>query len=477
MERSIRIGVWCLWIVINFLGTILCGVLLLGVYLLGKRRTSVDVFIANLCLGCLSISTPSIVFVSEQVWGHSGPSVNTVNPEICEMQATFLVIGIAVQCLSIMMMAWRNYLAVIRQYLVSERTAKVLTICIWTLAGAGIGVFHSSSITSFDMYCMYDFTSTMKVWWTTPIMLVAFISMAYCYLHIFCASRITNDSVQRYNIRIDGPMSSRNSKFSSPAEHLTFNSHPGVPCEPSSPQLSQLCLESKVCVNPLPPKNPDLHITIAPIQGPPIIPLITPIQTSSIDLIQAPVNRTISEDGRSDSQPISSVPCIKTISPTASPRRIRDALPPQNTPGLQTPRLHALGYKDRGGDSPTANESVIVRMGFRGMHRRVKSQMPLRVARQSVIYLLIFVSGWILLPTYTIYAVCRGTVTGAMIVVLLTFAFTHSLTVPLVYGYSNHRLQVALIKRYPYFRHFFSVSLSSFKSFPGRTLFTVRRRT
>jgi hypothetical protein len=140
-----------LWIIYNFfniLGSLLCMILMIGIALLpslssvslvtNRRvngattmlncRTSADIFIISLCIGCILFSLPCAL----QCFMNMSMGSFAYGRLACDTEAFFHVSGILHQFLSLMAGGYRNYLAVVKNYILGERAAIIIccSLCV-----------------------------------------------------------------------------------------------------------------------------------------------------------------------------------------------------------------------------------------------------------------------------------------------------------------------------------------------------------
>jgi hypothetical protein len=132
-------SLWVIYSLLNVIGSILCSFLIIGIKLLqpsssigihGRKdvntRTSADIFIASLCIGCILFSLPCVI----QCVMNLSKGAFAYGIIACDIQAFFHIAAILLQFLSIMVGGLRNYLAVVRNYVISERSAIIICCCL-----------------------------------------------------------------------------------------------------------------------------------------------------------------------------------------------------------------------------------------------------------------------------------------------------------------------------------------------------------
>lgn len=106
-------------------------------------------------------------------------------------------------------------------------------------------------------------------------------------------------------------------------------------------------------------------------------------------------------------------------------------------------------YRESAPVSESQNSPRASPKGSPGLHRRARSFVHLRVARQSVMYVVIFLLGWGVAVFCSFYALFVGEVKQQMDAALAIFGVIHSVAVPIAYGYSSQRIRDVLMERWP----------------------------
>src|SRR5262245_47134705 len=105
---------WSFYTILNYLGVILCGLVMAAILRLGKQGwKSNDIFVFFLCLGCFCMSaacaTQCLLNAAKQdgnfAWGNTA----------CQMEAFFHVSSIMLQFFSIMLVAINSYFLVVKE--------------------------------------------------------------------------------------------------------------------------------------------------------------------------------------------------------------------------------------------------------------------------------------------------------------------------------------------------------------------------
>src|SRR5689334_18938995 len=111
---------WSFYSSVNYVGAILCAVLMWSFYK-SKNRTAGDILIGGLLSGCALMSVPC----ATQCFLNLVSRTNTFQYGrlACQLEAMFHVSSIMVQFFCVSLIGWRSYMAVILRKEVSVRTA------------------------------------------------------------------------------------------------------------------------------------------------------------------------------------------------------------------------------------------------------------------------------------------------------------------------------------------------------------------
>jgi hypothetical protein len=139
----------------------------------------------------------------------------------CNIESIFHFIGILVQFLSIMCIGWRNYLAIVHEYVISYKVAEYIILVVWSIAITGTiisGTYSEIYLMPSGTYCFYTFTSPAFLYWFVPVMLGALFSLTFCYTTIYCYTRQMEkvQSVTKMEREVNLPMRRRPSLSSFP---------------------------------------------------------------------------------------------------------------------------------------------------------------------------------------------------------------------------------------------------------------------
>lgn len=449
--------VWTSATLFGLTGSVCCMILIFGVVLLKRQRTSLDLFIGNLCLGCICLSLPfTVQFILNMAEYHFAYE------KMCQMEAYLYMMGAILQFPALIAIAWRNYLAVLRQYLLPERKARWFLLIHWLITGLGTYAFGQNSpvtIMPAGGYCLYSLDSPAFQYWFIPNMLLATFSSIYCYISIFRVSQITSTRADRYTGQGDVLVI----KVTAPPELPVY----GVPRHLHQPKSTDGYMSESSKRSSRAFQKGGGHLS-----GNGGVLLKSPFQSNSSTATNTP---NLSPDHkRHNETPYSPEVVLKSNleSPELNERKHSFNLPGMIDPGL-TPIAIDLPRQDDPSLSPSQlgtpdtpspltyspRESIIVRGIMQ--HRRTKSQMPLRVAKQSIIFVIIFTVGWTVHVACCFYIAFGGTITANLSATLIILNNFHTFAVPLAYGYSNIRLRNVLVAHLPCLKPCIPVSRSS----------------
>lgn len=186
-------GLWVTYSLLSLVGSVLCGVLICGVVRLGRSRNSADVLVGGLCTGCLGLAVPwltqCILNIVQGRYAYGAAA--------CRVEALLYFVAIVVQFLCITILGWRNYLAVCHMHVIREEMSRWILLVMWLVAGSSalaMGQYSETVLVASGTYCLFAFSSPAFVWFAVA-MLVALVSLVYCYARIFCYSVETERAV------------------------------------------------------------------------------------------------------------------------------------------------------------------------------------------------------------------------------------------------------------------------------------------
>jgi len=182
-------GIWAYYVLSNYVGVFLCGVLMYSVSI-NPKKTATDILIAGLCSGCLLMSiTCGTQCLVNVIYGkfYGGELA-------CQIEAIAHVSSILTQFFCVAGIALRSYLLVVRKYDLPVKVACWCTVTIWSLCCLLTGLFSLFSpiyLMSNGTYCFFGFSSFAIAGWLVPGLIIALGVMTFCYYKIWCEFRRT----------------------------------------------------------------------------------------------------------------------------------------------------------------------------------------------------------------------------------------------------------------------------------------------
>jgi hypothetical protein len=186
-------GIWWFYISSNYLGVILCAILIGSVYH-NPKKTSTDILIGGLCSGCLWMSltcgTQCLLSVLHGYF-YGGDLA-------CQLEALAHVSAILVQFFCVSAIAIRSYLLVVHSYNMSKNMALIFVVIIWVICIVVTGLLSLVSpiyLMTAGTYCFFGFSSPAIRGWLVPGLLLALLVLGYCYIQIFRLTKQTSEAV------------------------------------------------------------------------------------------------------------------------------------------------------------------------------------------------------------------------------------------------------------------------------------------
>jgi hypothetical protein len=407
---------WGVYISFNAVGVLLCCLFMNGIYLL-PSRTSADIFVGGLCSGCVFMSVQCgtqcllSIFSGRFAYGEVA----------CQLESFFHFTGVLTQFFSITLLAFRNYLAVIRMKTITSSNAIRLCIGAWACAAVGtylIGSFSQPRLLPSGTYCLYAFTSPAFRYWFMPVISVALASVIWLYWRIFWGARAAFAALRAAQ------------------EAANHRNASGV----IRPRSSDVASQSR-------PSSSHGHGAMS---------------VNEISLRSSTSNHVVVVGGGS-----------------GAPES-----PPNDTPGSPDSTIQMLPMSTLPSDRPTASRSIVIEMGKRGgssiaaiapqpkavpvpVSRPINREMAraraahvsanraghaisLRLARRSILFVGVFALGWTPPIICFLYeAIYNENVPEGLDITVAIAGTFHSVMVPLAYGYNNAPLRTALRNRWP----------------------------
>jgi hypothetical protein len=183
-------GIWGCYITFNYVGSAYSLILMNSIRNMPSHlRTSNDIFVAGLCFGCLffSLTCGSQCFANIVHGYFYGGSI------ACWLEAWFHVSGILTQFICVTLMGIRNYLTVLRKYSITVRQAILAVGVVVTSCFAisfALATVSELYLVMNGTYCFYRFDSPAILMWLVPMLLLATLTVIFCYTRIYLHARL-----------------------------------------------------------------------------------------------------------------------------------------------------------------------------------------------------------------------------------------------------------------------------------------------
>lgn len=199
-----KVALWLFYIIVNYSAAIF-NFLLVWSILQSKKRSAGDILTIGLCSGDFFMSIPCATqCLLNLIGGHNRFEHGT---RACSLEAFFHVSAIMVQFISIALIAFRTFCAVVLRKDFSNSTAWFSLGVMWIICEMTTYTVGSSSdiyLMPAGEYCFYKFTSDIIVYWFTPIMILSLIGIICFYFSIFWLARQANKAVHQ-TANVTGP--------------------------------------------------------------------------------------------------------------------------------------------------------------------------------------------------------------------------------------------------------------------------------
>ncbi len=176
-------GIWVYYSLSNFVGVLLCSLLIWSVYKNPKTKAS-DVFVAGLASGCLTLSLTCggqcfVNLIAERF--HGGVVA-------CQIEAIAHISSILTEFVCVMAISICAYLANVIKYELSIIAAVRIVIAIWftcTIVTGLASLVSNTYLMSAGTYCFFEFRSFAIAGLLLPGLVISLAVMIYCHCKIF----------------------------------------------------------------------------------------------------------------------------------------------------------------------------------------------------------------------------------------------------------------------------------------------------
>jgi len=174
-------AIWAFYILSNYSGVLLCGMLIYSVYR-NDNRINTDIFVAGLASGCLTMSitcgTQCLVnVIAGRFYG---------GETACQIEAIAHVSAILTEFFCVSAISLCAYLRILKRD-VSRRLAIQLVAVIWLVCCFVTGLASLVSpiyLMSAGTYCFFGFSSFAIAGWLVPGLILALGTMFFCHYKI-----------------------------------------------------------------------------------------------------------------------------------------------------------------------------------------------------------------------------------------------------------------------------------------------------
>ncbi len=176
-------AIWVYYSLSNFVGALLCSLLIWSVYKNPKTKAS-DVFVAGLASGCLtlSITCGGQCFINLVAGRFHGGVV------ACQIEAIAHISSILTEFVCVAAISACAYLKHVINFDLSTFTAVVIVITVWftciTITGLA-SLISDIYLMSAGSYCFFEFRSFAISGLLLPGLVISLIVMIYCHCKIF----------------------------------------------------------------------------------------------------------------------------------------------------------------------------------------------------------------------------------------------------------------------------------------------------
>jgi len=181
-EHFHRTAAWAVYLCMNALTYYFNINLIISIFRLKKKKTSIDVLLAGLASGFVISSTGCFFPCLFNL-------MNTFQDQMCFFEAYLHIVGMVVQFLNVATIAFRTYLGITRK--ITTFTIKRVYLAVlfsWILSFGGtfiFGLFSEIYLVASGTFCFYTWTSVALLAWAWPVAALSGFCMSYWYWKIF----------------------------------------------------------------------------------------------------------------------------------------------------------------------------------------------------------------------------------------------------------------------------------------------------
>lgn len=175
-------SIWIFYILMNYIGVILCLTLIIHICK-NVKRTTYDIFVIGLLSGCLSMSitcgTQCVLnTIAQRFYG---------GKIACQVEAIAHVSSIVTEFVCVSCISLNMYRNIICKKAFQKITAWISIIIIWFIC-TGVTILLSLVspiyLMSAGTYCFFDFSSYAVAAWLAPMLIISLFTMLFCHFQI-----------------------------------------------------------------------------------------------------------------------------------------------------------------------------------------------------------------------------------------------------------------------------------------------------
>jgi len=179
------VGAWSIYLFLNTLAYYFNINLVISIFRLQNKKTTIDILLAGLASGFL-ISVTGCFFPCFLNLIMNGAAFLD---QVCFTEAYLHVVGMVIQFLNVAGIAFRTYVGVsTKKPTFTPKKAYLTVFFSWIIAFSGtylFGYFSDVSLVTSGTFCFFSWTSIVLLGWAWPIAAIAAFLMCYWYWKIY----------------------------------------------------------------------------------------------------------------------------------------------------------------------------------------------------------------------------------------------------------------------------------------------------
>lgn len=179
---SYKLGIWSFYILTNYIGVLLC-LLLIYVVLCNKKRSSSDIFTCGLSTGCLSMS----ITCGTQCLANAIGNKFIGYDKACNLEAIAHISSILTEFFNVAFISINMYYSVVKKKEIQQNTSFKIIIAIWlicTISTCLASLEGKIYLMSAGTYCFFAFDSVAITGLLIPGLIISLTIMISCHFTI-----------------------------------------------------------------------------------------------------------------------------------------------------------------------------------------------------------------------------------------------------------------------------------------------------